>query len=448
MFGITERILPQSLEAETAIIGSILRDNMCLGRIKKWIKSSTYFYSAAHRMMFESMEELAEKGAPIELVSLHDWMEKKGQLERIGGAAYLAEIADYGTPANVEYYAKLVWQAAVKRQLVGYASELTDNACDSGTAEAKEIIGRYVEQMQQISEMLAREDGVMNIQESLQDFMKEIEEAQERDGLSGIPYGWDPLDRVTGGMHPGEVITIVARLGVGKSWTEVLFQKRTWEFRKRSLFVSMEMPPESVRRRLVAMVACVSNMDLRLGRLANRQMNKVADACGYLHGTGKDRPMYVVGADLIDNVRDIDAFIDGLRPDMVFVDGVYLLDDDNKRGDLWSATTKVIRKLKKVAARRKIPIVAAAQFNREAVKKGGMGGAEDIGGTDAIGQTSDVVIALAQNEDQERDRVMVVKNLKNREGIKVEFRIRWDLDLMEFKVLDVENEDDEEAIAF
>jgi replicative DNA helicase len=443
-----ERVLPQSIEAEGAVLSAILHDKEALGLSKKWLKAS-YFYSAANRMIFESMEELAEKGAPIDLISLDDWMSKKGILEKCGGVMTLANLVDYGGSVHhVEYYSKLIWQAAVKRQLVCYATELVDVTCESGQAEAKEIIGRYVDQMREISEMLAREEGVLNIQDSLQEFMREIEEAQERDGLSGIPYGIPTLDRVTGGMHPAEVVTIVARLGVGKTWFELFLNKEAWTQRKRTLFISMEMPSTSVRRRFMAMVSGVPNMDLRMGRLAERQLQNVIDGCGAVYST-KDAPIFVIGADLIETVNDIDAFIDGLRPELVFVDGVYLLDDGNKRTDSYSTTTKVIRDLKKVAARRDLPIVTAAQFNREASKKGGMGGAEDIGFTDAIGQTSDVVIALAQNEDQERNRIMVVRNLKNREGIKVEFQMLWDLDLMRFEEIGNGDEpDDEEIIMF
>lgn len=444
MFGM-DRVLPQSMEAELAVLGSIFRDNQCLGRTRKWIKSPRYFYRGVHRIIFEAMEALAEKRAPIDFVSVHDFLCNNGTLEKCGGDVYLAEVSAHGTPVNVEYYAKLVWQAAVKRQIVAYASELVDVTSKSQGAEAKEIVGKYVEQMREVSEMLAREEGVMNVQSTLSEFMKEIEAAKDQDGLSGIPYGWGKLDHVTGGMHPGEVITVVARLGIGKTFCELLLMKRAWETRKRSLFISMEMPTESIRRRFMAMMAGVPNMDLRLGRLAQRQMDKVVDACGNLHGTDKEAPIYIIGADLVDNVNDVDAFIDGLRPDICFVDGVYLL-DDNKKGDMWTMTTRVIRKLKKVAARRGIPIVTTAQFNREAAKKGGMGSVEDVGFSDAIAQTSDVVIALAQNEDQKRNRQMVVRNLKNREGITVEFVLLWDLDLMRFE--EVGESDEEEEFVF
>jgi replicative DNA helicase len=443
----SERSVPHSTDAETAILGAILMDNSCLGVVKKWIRSPEAFYSGNNRRIFKTIVEMLERGAPVDLVTLHDELTRRGDIDKIGGAVYLANLTDFGTPAMVEYYAKLVWHAAVKRQIIEQASELVDTACETGSPDAKALISKYTDQMREVTEVLAREDGVLNIQTTLGDFMKEIEEAQAKDGMSGIPFGIGSLDRVTGGMHSGDIITIVARLGTGKTWFELLLQKNGWIARKRSLFISMEMSTESIRRRFMAMVAGVSNMDLRLGRLSDAQITKVTNACGQLYGTEKEAPLYVIGSDLIDGVRDIDAFIDGLRPDVCFVDGVYLLDED-KKGDMWVQTTRVIRNLKRVAARRKIPIVTAAQFNRDAVKKGGMGGAEDIGFTDAIGQTSDVVIALAQNEDQAKNRQMVVRCLKNREGIKVEFIMLWDLDRMLFQEIRLDEDGLEERIEF
>lgn len=433
---------PQNLEAERAILGACLQDSSCIGAAKKFVKSE-YFYSGVHRLIWDAMNEQVERG-PLDLVTLHDILDEKGLLEKAGGASALAELFDdMYSIVHVEYYAKLVWRTAVRRKMLHHAVNMGSEVHKSH--DLKELVGNYVEAMRDVSEELAREEGVVDIIGSIEDVVAEYNQAKMCDGVDGISTGWLTLDRVTGGLHPGEVITIVARLGVGKTWCEALFLKRAWEQEERPLFISLEMDPKQIRKRFFAMVAGLSYSDFRMGRLGDLQEPKIAEAVEFIKS--QDRPIHVIGADLIERVNDIDAYIDGLNPSVLYVDGFYLLEED-KKADMWAATTKIIRKLKRVAFRRGIPIVLTSQFNRGAAKKGGQGDVEDIGFTDAIGQTSDVVISLVRDEDMERNREMKIRCLKNREGVKVEFMVDWDLDRMEFDEREAEEEEAEEVVPF
>ena len=132
MDSISERVLPQSNEAEASVLGAVLKDNSVLGVVARMLKPD-YFYSAANRMVFEAMINLFERQGAVDLVLLNDEMERLGTLERCGGASFLSTLEEGVTPANVEFYSRMVRDRAFMRNLVGVCTDVTDTLCDSGS---------------------------------------------------------------------------------------------------------------------------------------------------------------------------------------------------------------------------------------------------------------------------------------------------------------------------
>ncbi len=235
-------------------------------------------------------------------------------------------------------------------------------------------------------------------------------------GVERVTLGWRPLDNITGGAFPGDIVAVVARPGVGKTYTLGHMAIQAWRSEKRVLFVSMEMTDLQMAQRMIGIMASVDPAYIKRGQVSTEVWQRVSDTLVTLEGTGSS--FYLVGGNLRSGVPYMDSLIQELNPDIVYVDASYLLRSTAPRNKArWEVLAEVNEGMKESALRRGIPLVHSTQFGKQAKSHSrhehdlGM-----IGGTDVVGQVASIVIGIrpGKTPDERTRRIYTVH--KNREG--------------------------------
>lgn len=279
-------------------------------------------------------------------------------------------------------------------------------------------------------------------------FWKDYDKRAASDGVLGIPSPWKTYNKATQGSNEGDLTMVVARNGVGKTWITLAMCNHAWQEGAGLLLVSNEIQLMKMANRMVSQKSGISYDSIKTAKLnALGEKEQLADMLEKFAVTEND--FIVSGSDddmSAGGVAAVEAKINKYKPDIVFVDGAYLLSDDLGAKASHERAGNIIRGLKKLAKRRKIPITISWQFNRQASNKSG--DSSHIGMTDVAGQDADVIIALFQTEDMKLNKELTIKSLKVREGAPFEFKINWDFSNMDFSELesyeDCDDDDEEE----
>jgi len=256
-------------------------------------------------------------------------------------------------------------------------------------------------------------------------------------GMDGHPTPWGVLNEATMGLHAGDFVAIVSRPGVGKTFMLTILAEYLCSAKLKVLFVSNEMSNGQIMQRFDAVHFKLPYKELRAGLLPDALEKR------YFEGLAKMKSE--VQMDVTQDVKGILSVankIDLYRPDIVLIDGMYLLSDDGRSTSRWESISNISRGLKKLAQSKKIPVIATTQFNRAADEvKMDKVTLSNLGFSDSIGQDADVVLGLFRTRDMEMNNEMRVRMLKIREGEPKDFTLHWDLRRMEFGVL-VTSDDD------
>jgi replicative DNA helicase len=244
--------------------------------------------------------------------------------------------------------------------------------------------------------------------------LEQHDQLQRQSSLTpGIPYGIEYLDCVSGGMHLGDAITIVARPGVGKSQLALWIALHANVFAgRRVMFATMEMPVKQCAARLLGIAAGVKTSSIRLGRMSFHAKARVQERLDSLIENGSAESFLFVEGGMSRQVEDIIAMCRERRPDVMFIDGAYLLRTEVKRAAKWEVVTEVAEQIKSCALKMNIPIVAMYQFSKKGPKEGLAG----IGLSDAVGQLGSFVIGLELLHNTRYDVEIRGSILKGREG--------------------------------
>lgn len=251
-------------------------------------------------------------------------------------------------------------------------------------------------------------------------------------GIDGVPTPFPTLNDVTLGMHPEELIFVVARQGVGKTWMLVLMAHYNWLFGSAPLLFSKEMSALQIARRLDAAHSSLPYQQFRTGKLESSAEIRWREDMSELR---QSHALMIIGEEG-GGVSHVAAKIERYRPDIVYIDGMYLMDDDRGSESNWMRITQVARDLKKLAKRSKIPIVVSLQFNRDASNT--QGDVQNIAYAD-IAKEADLIFGLFQSEDQRLGNRMTLKLMKQREGERCEFELEWNMEDMIFQELETQD---------
>jgi replicative DNA helicase len=396
--------LPHSDEAERSVIGSVLLDNNAIHKVQE-VLGHEAFYSARHRRIFQALERLAEHGAPLDLVTLRAELDKMGELERSGGAVYLAELLDGASrAANVEYYARIVKEKAVLRQLIDTAQWIHANA-GSADASTESILDEAEKKIFEVSQGRLR-SGFVHIREAADETLKVLEDRTEHQELvTGVPTGYLELDEMTAGLQDTDLVILAARPSMGK--TAFALNVVTHAALRQGLSVgvfSLEMSHQQLFQRMLCSEARVDAHRLRTGRISHDDWQRIIHAYRELSQTRvyiDDTP----GVSILEVRAKARRLQLERKLDLLVIDYLQLMRGSGRYESRQQEISDISRSLKGLAKELGVPVVALSQLSRATEQRSGDHRPQlsDLRESGAIEQDADVVMFLFREEVYEKD---------------------------------------------
>lgn len=251
------RSAPHSIEAEQSVLGGLMLDNDAWDSVAGSVIAED-FYHRAHRLIFKAMNELAQRSQPMDLVTVSESLETAGELEQIGGFAYLGEIAK-NTPsaANILAYANIVRERAILREMIGAANEIAESGYDTQGRSSAELLDLAESKVFKIAEKrVSSSEGPQGINQILERTVGKIEQLSKlknNNGVTGVSTGFTDLDQMTAGLQPSDLVIVAARPSMGKTTFAMnLAENIALNDDKPVLVFSLEMPAEQLMMRMLA----------------------------------------------------------------------------------------------------------------------------------------------------------------------------------------------------
>lgn len=392
------KVPPHSLEAEQSVLGGIIIDNEAINRVLELLRPGD-FYKEAHQRIFGAMISLFERGEPLDLVTLANELKKSKDLERIGGATYLAQLADaVPTAANIVHYAKIVKEKALLRSLIATATDIVTECYREGQ-DIEELLDRAEQAIFGISQYRVR-PAFFPIKEVLKEAFRSIERLYEKKELiTGVPSGFKDLDRKTAGFQPSDLIIVAGRPSMGKTaFCLNIAQYAAVEAKIPTAIFSMEMSREQLALRMLCSEAKVSASKVRSGFLSEGDLQKLTMAASTL----ADAPIVIDDTPAL-SVLELRAKARRLKGEtglgLIIIDYLQLMRGRSSAERREQEISEISRSLKALAKELSIPVIAISQLSRRAEDRPGRRPQlADLRESGAIEQDADLIIFLYRDE--------------------------------------------------
>jgi replicative DNA helicase len=417
-----ERTLPHNLDAERSVLGAILIDNEAFNVAASVIDARAFFRDA-HRRIFDRMVALAERSQPIDLVTLKEELERAGELDEVGGPAYIAALLD-GVPrtTNVEYYARIVKEKSTLRHLIYSANQILANAYEADQ-DADLILDEAESAIFSVADDRIK-SGFVPMRELVKDSFPKIEQLFEHKSfITGISTGFADIDKMTRGFQRGDLIIVAARPSMGKTSLVLNVAQHVATTRQVAGFFSLEMSKEQLFMRMLASEAKIDNYRLMSGQIGQKEYGNITHALETL----SDAQLYIddtAGAGVLEmraKARRLQAE-QGL--DLLAVDYIQLMTGRGRFENRTLELASISRSLKGLAKELNVPIVVLSQLSRAPESRSDKRPQlSDLRESGALEQDADVVILIFReemykqsNEPAETDGIAELIVAKQRNG--------------------------------
>src|SRR5881396_1541901 len=286
---VSERTLPHNLEAERSVLGSILLHNDAFNLAAQVIDAGDFFRDA-HRRIFDKMVALSERHGAIDLVTLKDELGRAGELDQVGGPAYITALVD-GVPRsmNIEHYARIIKEKATLRSLIFSANKILATAYEA-EEEADAILDQAEHAIFAIADDNVR-DGFVSLRDLARGSLDTIEKLHARKELvTGVPTGFTDLDEMTSGLQPSDLVIVAGRPSMGKTMLAMNMAEHVAIKSKLPVLIfSMEMPGESIVMRLLSSLCRIDQLRIRTGKLQDEDWPRIGSTVSML----SEAPLYI-----------------------------------------------------------------------------------------------------------------------------------------------------------
>ncbi len=419
-----DRLPPQSVEAEQSVLGSILIDRDAIIEIADFLRPED-FYRQAHGRVFAAMIDLSERREPIDVVTVAEALERSGDLESIGGRAYLGTLSNQTpTAVHVAQYARIVERKALLRNLIGAAGKIAGIGYED-PAEVQEAIDRAEQELFAVSQRRVAA-GFSPLKSLLHDAYDRLDYLHEHRGeISGIRTGFQDLDTLTTGLQKSDLVILAARPSVGKTSFALNIAEHAAANDKKSVGVfSLEMSKEQLVLRLLSSVASIDSQRLRTGFLDELDFTRIAPAMNTL----SEAPIYI---DDTPNITTMELRTKARRLqaetglDLVIVDYLQLMQASttNRDANRVQEVSEISRGLKALARELKVPVIALSQLSRQPeMRESREPRLSDLRESGSIEQDADLVMFLWREKERGSDdadtggEVVKLKLAKHRNG--------------------------------
>ncbi len=398
-----DRTPPQDLEAEQSVLGAMMMSKDAIADVVETLRGAD-FYRPAHEQIYNAITDLYGRGQPVDPVMVSDLLAKRGELLKIGGADYLHTlIASVTVAANAGYYAAIVREKGVLRRLVD-ASIRIGQMSYAAEGDVDDIVDRAQSEVYSVTEGKLSED-YKPLSELMQPTLDEMEAISSRSGnLAGVPTGFADLDDLTNGLHPGQMVIIAARPGVGKS-TMALDLARSASIRHglTSVIFSLEMSQIEITMRLLSAEASIALSHIRGGRMSDDDWARVAAKMGQI----SEAPMFIDDSPNL-TMMEIRAKARRLKQrhdlKMVVIDYIQLMTSGKKVESRQLEVSEFSRQLKLLAKELDVPVVALSQLNRGPEQRNDKRPMlADLRESGSLEQDADLVILLNRPDLHDKD---------------------------------------------
>ncbi|EHD0092993.1 replicative DNA helicase [Vibrio vulnificus] len=406
------KVPPHSLEAEQSVLGGLLLDNERWDTVAERVVSKD-FYSRPHRLIFDAIKSILEENKPLDLITLSEHLERREQLEDVGGFAYLADLAK-NTPsaANINAYADIVAERALVRNLISVANEIADAGYDPQGRSSEDLLDLAESKVFAIAEERTSEnEGPQNVDSILEKTLERIELLYKspQDGVTGVDTGFTDLNKKTAGLQGSDLIIVAARPSMGKTTFAMnLCENAAMDQDKPVLIFSLEMPAEQIMMRMLASLSRVDQTKIRTGQLDDEDWARISSTMGILM---EKKNMYIddssglTPTEVRSRARRVAREHGGLS--MIMVDYLQLMRvpalSDNRTLEI----AEISRSLKALAKELNVPVVALSQLNRSLEQRADKRPVNsDLRESGSIEQDADLIMFIYRDEVYNPDSVL------------------------------------------
>ncbi len=399
--GIEGTIPPQSVELEQAVLGALMLERDAIIDVQEYVKAET-FYLEEHRTIFRAIQALSVEMKAIDLYTVTERLKSQRELQKVGGAAYLAELTQkVASAAHIEFHAKIIAQKYVQRELIRSATEIERRSYDD-EVDVTELIGFAEQEIFRVSEGNVKR-SVQVASDILRKALQQIEEAWKTAGeYNGVRSGFTDIDAVTLGWQPSDLIIIAARPPMGKSaFVPTMGRNMCVELKTPVAFFSLEMSSVQLMNRLIVAETQLNSKDLRTGNLTPAQWTHLESQTVEL---GRS-PLYIDDTPAL-SVYEFRSKARRLKTQhdiqLIIIDYLQLMtaSTPETRGNREQEVSLISRTLKAIAKELNVPIIALSQLSRNVENRGGSKRPQlsDLRESGAIEQDADVVAFIHRPE--------------------------------------------------
>ncbi len=387
------RVMPQSTTLEEAVLGAMLVDRDGLPSVIEILKPAS-FYKDAHKEIYQVMLDLFEKSQPIDLLTVHEALKKTKKLDIVGGVNYLLDLTNkVASAANIEYHARIIAQKFIQRELIRVSTHTIKDSYED-EKDVFELLDEAEQNLYEITDTNLN-TGYEKLSALAIKARKEIEAiSQKEEAITGVPTGFDDLDKLTSGWQKSDLIIIAARPGMGKTAFTLSLARNAALAGKGVAIFSLEMANLQLVQRLISMEANINSRALRNGQLSQDEWLRLNASIDRM----ADTPIFIDDTPGI-NVFELRAKCRRLKQnhdiEMIVIDYLQLMTGapNSKKGNREQEISSISRALKGLAKELNVPVIALSQLSRSVETRGGSKRPvlSDLRESGAIEQDADIV---------------------------------------------------------
>ena len=454
-----DKLPPQDVEAENALLGSLMMDKDALLKVGDFLESRD-FYKRTHQQIYLAMEELFEKGDPIDILSLAARLKEKKQLEDVGGNVYLTELVNsVPTAAHVMAYAKIVQKKRILRDLISVSQEIGTMGYDE--AEDTDILLDKAEASIFAIAQKSLSKNFTHVKDDLEGAFERIDRLSKNEkGTRGVPIGFSNLDNILSGLQNSDLIILASRPSMGKSALAMDIARRVSMHHNVPVGVfSLEMSKDQVIDRLIASQAGVDLWKLRTGKLSSQgddnDFARIQEAMGVL----SEAPLYIEDSPM-QSMLKMRAMARRLQANkglgLLIIDYLQLIEPRNAQSNIVQQISEISRSLKGLARELNIPVLALSQLSRAVEQRTPQRPRlSDLRESGSLEQDADVVLFIYREDryraDPTNQGIAEIIIAKHRNGPVGSVKLHFDEKTVSFSDLakeDLEYQEPAEEISF
>jgi len=442
------KLPPQAVDLEEAVLGAMMLESHAVNSAID-ILSTESFYRDAHQRIYGAIHELFQKSEPIDILTVTAELKKRGELDMVGGPYYISQLTNrVASAANIEFHARIIAQKYIFRELIRISSDTIRDAYDE-TQDVFDLLDKTESELYDVTKGNIRKsyESMSGLMQKAMDHIDTVKDSEE--GVSGVPTGFDELDKITSGFQRADMIVIAARPGMGKT-AFVLSMARNIavDFNRPVAVFSLEMSSEQLVMRLIASESEIPSDKLRRGDLEEHEYQQIHARIKKL----SEAPLFIDDTPAL-TIFELRAKCRRLKAqydvELIIIDYLQLMSAGSDKGNREQEISTISRSVKSIAKELDVPIIALSQLSRAVESRGGEKRPilSDLRESGAIEQDADIVsfiyrpeyYGIEEDDGGPTNGIGEIIIAKHRNGALANVRLRFIPHLAKFTNMDTFN---------